>query len=169
MAHLWVESEIDMPGGDGRAGAWRVVPLAAPVTEPGGIPARLLPAPAPGGENWVVLCDTSAVAVNGVPVTLGIRVLADRDALTAPPVPPVFFSTERLACVESFAGAERPLTCPRCKDPVESGSKVVRCPQCGVVHHQTDELPCWTYAEHCALCPQPTALDGAYRWTPEGL
>jgi len=170
MAHLWLESDVDMPGAEGRVGAWRVSPLAAgPATDPGGLPARLLRAPATTGDVWVLLCDTAAVTVNGVPVALGIRVLSDRDVLTTPDVPPVFFSAERLAYVETFAGAARPLTCPRCKDLVESGSTVVRCPQCGVVHHQTDDLPCWTYAEHCALCPQPTALHGAYRWTPEGL
>jgi len=45
----------------------------------------------------------------------------------------------------------------------------VRCPQCGVWHHQSDELPCWVYSSSCSLCDHPTALDAGYRWIPGEL
>jgi hypothetical protein len=60
--------------------------------------------------------------------------------------------------------------CARCKDEIAPGDKVVRCPTCFVLHHQKQGLNCWTYDKACAVCDQPTALEGAcYRWTPETL
>ena len=49
-----------------------------------------------------------------------------------------------------------------------AGTPAVQCPACGRWFHQSAELPCWTYSDHC-LCPQPTALDCGYQWTPHGL
>jgi hypothetical protein len=164
MAHLWVQ--------ESNPSAWRVVPLrcsAYALTED-----RMLPAEADfaaGGDAelhdigglWV-LTAAAAVRVNGTPVFGGLRALRDRDELRIGRRH-LFFSTEELPRVVAFAGAAEPVPCGRCRQPLASGDASVRC-RCGVWHHQTDDLPCWTYASHCALCDQTTALDGSYRWSP---
>ena len=43
----------------------------------------------------------------------------------------------------------------------------VSCPNCGVRHHQSAELRCWTYAPGCAVCGWPTTLDARFRWVPD--
>ena len=53
--------------------------------------------------------------------------------------------------------------------PVERDDECVVCPGCEVLHHESPERRCWTYAERCVLCPQATDLDGGLRWTPELL
>jgi hypothetical protein len=78
----------------------------------------------------------------------------------------VFFSLERLARVVPFDGVDKS-HCPRCQTVIERGTPAVRCPQCGVWHHESDEFRCWTYSPTCALCDQPTELEGSFRWTPE--
>jgi hypothetical protein len=125
------------------------------------------------GETWLVMNATLAsaaggVALNGVPLHAGIRVLADRDEIRIEGLGRVFFSTEELACVASFPGADTPTFCPRCKQEVTAGSPAVRCPACQRWYHQSDEYPCWTYTAQC-LCGHPTAMDTSYWWTPNGL
>ena len=125
----------------------------------------------------MLLSDSSSgVQVNATPIQLGIRVLSHRDEIFltggASDFPSRFyFSTERLAHVEPFPGTDGSAICGRCKQPIERGDLAVRCPSanCGIWHHQTEHLGCWTYSDHCALCPTPTALDSGFRWTPEDL
>jgi len=100
------------------------------------------------------------VAVNGVPLQARIRVLADRDEIRVAGLGRVFFSTEQLACVAPFTGADTPTFCPRCKQAVTAGSPVVRCPTCERWYHQSEEYPCWTYTDRC-LWRTP---DRAGRW-----
>jgi hypothetical protein len=120
--------------------------------------------------HWILLFSNRAeVQVNGTPLRSGIRILRDHDALHLKGAGPLFFSTERLAEIQPFPDAERPIHCPRCKLPIAAKQPAVQCPQCGNWHHQSGDRPCWHYGEHCALCPQPTALDAGYRWTPEML
>jgi hypothetical protein len=52
--------------------------------------------------------------------------------------------------------------------PIEAGSAVVKCPNCGVVYHQSEERPCWTYADSCSMCARKTDLDAGFQWTPDG-
>jgi len=137
-------------------------PAAAVITRPvpGGGPARTLMA-APGGLVWV----------NGEPLILGIRVLCDRDTIRIGARECVFYSTESLPQIVPFPEA-RPVPCARCKTDIMPGTPAVRCPSltCNAWHHQSDDLPCWTYAEKCAgACDQSTAMDGHYRWNPEGI
>jgi Zn finger protein HypA/HybF involved in hydrogenase expression len=110
----------------------------------------------------------AGVSINGLPLTVGIRALADRDEIRAGERA-FYFSTESLAQVEDFPGSDNALFCPRCKQEIEKNTSAVRCPACSVWHHQTDELNCWTYAETCALCSQQTDLSAGFRWTPEEL
>ena len=123
-----------------------------------------------GHDNpWVLLLQPGQrVLHNGQPIAAGARVLAHRDSLALEGEEPVFFSTEEAACVEPFAGAD-PVTCPRCRDAISTGQPAVKCPGCSVTHHETHDRNCWTYAATCALCPQPSALDGALQWSPESL
>jgi hypothetical protein len=116
-------------------------------------------------ESWVAI-GSPALHVNGVALDVGIRVLRDRDEVRVGDAR-AYFSAEALPVVVAFPGAERPVFCPRCQQEIAPQSAAVRCPSCGVWHHQADELPCWTYDAKCALCDQPTALDGGLRWSPE--
>lgn len=168
MAHLWTTIE----------GKWQTQPLgfgttvSLPLDEP--VPAqpagvRLVSAkPGSTRGSWWLLAPPGRVLVNGQPVWLGLRALRDRDEVLVPGSGSVFFSTESLARVEEFPGAPKPVFCPRCRDKIEAGP-AVKCPACGVWHHQLTDRPCWTYSETCALCPQPSALNAGYQWTPERL
>jgi hypothetical protein len=176
MAHLWVRDEAEQ---------WAVMPLehAALSLTPGPprpvaslADARALPANVlmlRTGETdpaWVLVAGSGAgVSVNGMPLAVGIRVLADRDEIRVSSADSYFFSTENLAIVEEFPASDQTLFCPRCKQDIEKGTEAVRCPACGVWHHQTEELNCWTYSDVCALCAHPTELNGGFRWTPEEL
>lgn len=134
----------------------------------GGV-ARLVSTQAAGGkEAWLLLAAPGQALVNGQPVWLGLRVLRDRDEIQFTGGGSLFFSTESLARVMDFPGAPKQVFCPRCRDRIEPGP-AVKCPACGVWHHQLGDRPCWTYAETCALCPQPTALNAGFQWTPERL
>jgi hypothetical protein len=177
MAHLWRrETNEDR---------WAVIPL-----ESDGIalsplrrrltPARrgeklidavvLLPVTEARGDGWVLITATGAeVGINGLPLMSGIRVLSDRDEISIGGRGSYFFSTETLATIEPFASAERRLFCPRCKDELAPGDASVKCPQCRLIHHQSDDRPCWIYAETCAGCSQRSDLQSGYRWTPEAI
>lgn len=177
MAHLWLKNNSE---------EWAVLPLEAdafvlttnppqPLRNAHAIDERastvlLLCDRRAGGGSWVLLAGRERdVRVNGAALTLGVRVVSDRDEIFVAGTGTLYFSIESLARVETFPGAEQRLYCPRCKQEVKKDSQAVKCPQCLVWHHQSEELPCWSYAETCALCPQPTGMDAGYRWTPEGI
>jgi hypothetical protein len=175
MAHLWVRNEN---------AEWAVVPLDADAFDLSVSPPRATPLEhvSKGGDSrvfllrlreareWILLSSSQdRVRVNGLKVASGIRVLSDRDEIRVEGVDTFFFSTERLAVIEPFPGAERAVFCPRCKQGFQEGALAVQCPQCKVWHHQSEELPCWTYSPTCALDDQPTDLDADYRWTPREL
>jgi len=106
--------------------------------------------------------------VNGEPIATGMALLRDRDELRMGGAEPVYFSTERLASVEACERDDAP-RCPRCAQEIARGEMSVRCPGCGVLHHQMPERECWTYLEKCALCEQATDLAAGLRWSPEDL
>lgn len=121
-----------------------------------------------GADRWFLLASCeSRVRVNGTPLIAGIRALHDRDQITMGVATSFYFSTESLARVEPFVGGGAPTYCPRCKQTVVDGCASVRCPQCAVVHHESVDLGCWSYAGQCALCDQVTDLSSGFRWTPE--
>jgi len=179
MSVTWVRSA---------AGLWDTVPLDAalmalhrrgPLPVPAGQALFAIPAPllarhhAPcGTERWTLLCGLgSRVRVNGAPVCPGVRVLADRDAIEPGSGQTVWFSAEELARVLPFPAAADTTCCIRCKLPMAPGTPAVRCPApgCGFWHHQSDDLPCWTYSSGCAGCNHPTAFDAGFQWTPAAL
>jgi len=190
MAHLWVENKetgwgakrLDGAGLDGEGldgagfdlagllalnaaneGQGAGAATTAPV-------ARLVRVDAGGTRVWALVASSSSnVRVNSRAVAGGLRVLADRDAIGTDGGARHFFSTESLATVEPFPGAERTTYCGRCRQPIEAGTPAVRCPGCEVWYHQDEagRLPCWTYAETCNFCPTKTALDAGFQWVPE--
>ncbi len=121
--------------------------------------------------TWVLVAPANKpVRVNGESLArLMVRVLQDRDEIRIAGHGSLFFSTECLATIEPFPGADRPVFCPRCKQEVTKNAMAVCCPQCKSWHHQSADFPCWTYSPKCAVCNQTTALDAGYRWTPEEL
>lgn len=177
MAHFWVQDPTT---------GWAIAPLEgevlalsvdgfsqAHVSPEGAASAdgpRVARRQGPEGESWVLMAGTKGcVRVNGLPLVLGLQVLADRDEVLLDGSARLFFSTEQLARVESAPQTQNRIFCPRCKQAIDRGSPAVKCPQCGGWHHQSEELPCWTYSKNCALCDQSTELQAGYRWTPEEI
>ena len=177
MAHLWVTTEAQQ---------WAVLPLEDDALTLTTSPPQPVRHPLPEGEalsnvllvrtrategvTWVLIAGAgSGVSVNGLPLATGLRVVSDRDEIRVPGVSNLYFSTESLARVEEFSGSVQTLFCPRCKQEIGKGSMAVKCPSCGVWHHQTEDLNCWTYAVACALCAHATDLNAGFRWTPEEL
>ncbi|HUW58242.1 MAG TPA: hypothetical protein VMZ92_16515 [Planctomycetota bacterium] len=185
MAHLWVEQ-----GTGEKTSEWGVVSLDGPVFYLTGDAERPVAAPrdgekprnsgaymmrhngGPAGtETWILYAAPEPpVYVNGKRLDLGIHVLAERDEIRLASHR-MLFSSQRAARVEPFPGIGRPgpCPCPRCRQPIEIGDPAVRCPNCGTWYHQSDDLPCYTYAPRCAVCKAPTELSGEFQWTPEDL
>lgn len=166
MPHLWLQNDNrwDPAPLGGSALALDDAASLRPLGAGEAAPLRFQPA---GGDSWVLLATQRAgVRVNGHALVAGIRVLRDRDEIAFDGAR-CFFSTERLACVEPFPGADGPVFCARCKQAIEPGSPAVRCPGCGTWCHQREDLGCWTYGPKCPLCDQPSALDAGFRWEPE--
>jgi len=130
--------------------------------------ARLISAQAGGSRVWALVASwNSDIRVNGRAVLAGLCVLADRDEIRTGGGVQYFFSTETLATVVAFPGADRPLFCGRCRQQIDVGSPAVCCPGCGVWYNQSSDLPCWTYADQCTFCGHPSALDSGFAWSPQ--
>jgi hypothetical protein len=177
MAHLWVTTEAQqcavLPLEDDALTLTTSPPqpVSHPLAEDEALSNVLLVRTRGAeGVTWVLIAGAgSGVSVNGLPLATGLRIVTDRDEIRIPGVSNLYFSTESLARVEEFSGSGQTLFCPRCKQEIEKGSMAVRCPSCGVWHHQTEELNCWTYSEVCALCTYATDINAGFRWTPEEL
>lgn len=177
MAHLWIKNGSEQ---------WAALPLEAGAfvltTNPPS-PVQNLPGAGESVSKVVLLCQKRAgetswvlvsgrgrdVRINGSNLTLGVQRVTDRDEINIEGIGTLYFSTESLARTEPFPNGTQDLYCPRCKQVLENGSFVVKCPQCRTWYHQSEDLPCWSYSETCALCPQPTDLNAGFRWTPEEL
>jgi len=174
MAHLWMQ---DVNGWGARKLDAALYDLAAtpishaevaPISSASRKSARLIRADAGGLPAWALIASPdSAVRVNSRAVAAGLCVLADRDEIRNGNGVQYFFSTESLATVVAFPGAERPVYCGRCREPIEADAPAVCCPGCGIWYNQSAEFPCWTYSDKCAFCGHPTALDTGFSWTPE--
>jgi len=177
MAHIWTKQDGE---------PWEVVQLTGAACSiasgkslreykrraniTGARPSLVAFQDAAGHENWALLSSAGTdIRVNGAAMRLGLHVLRDRDAIQVKGRGAMFYSTERLAAVEPVPAMPEAMFCPRCKTALEAGTPGVKCPGCGTWHHQSEDLPCWIYAQQCALCDQQTDLDAGYRWTPEEL
>jgi len=130
--------------------------------------ARLIRVDAVGLPAWALItANDSGVRVNSRAVIAGLCVLSDRDEIRLGNGVQYFYSTESLAEVVAFPGAERAVYCARCRELIEKNAPAVCCPGCAIWYHQSDELPCWTYAEKCNFCSTFTALTSGFTWTPE--
>jgi len=122
--------------------------------------------------RWILFAaPDSQVSINGERLKTGIRILADRDAISVAPHRALYISMERRPEIETFSRAEATF-CPRCKLEIQQDALVVCCPQCLVFHHHKVQVgeSCWEYAETCTLCNQPTELNSSsFNWTPEEL
>jgi hypothetical protein len=189
MAHLWIPSQQNHEGeNEARRSEWTIARLpgdawAFVLTDDPRQPVRLR---GKGrsvsvvahmrrigdrqNEMWVLQSPKSEeVRVNGFPLIAGIRVLEDLDEVRIQATGRIYFSNEETPRVEPFPGREEATPCPRCKGTIAKGDTSVQCPQCKTWHHEGTEMPCWSYAEKCALCDQLTRLDTEFRWTPENL
>lgn len=175
MAHLWIAD---------RDSGWCVLPLDETEYSLAQYPPRpigtqhvigeraddvlLLPSRDSVQTTWaVVVGSRRSVQVGGRPLALGLCVLSDRDEVRIEGVGTIFFSTETLAHIEPFPSADHECCCPRCTLEIKAETQAVRCPNCGVWHHQSGERDCWSYAPSCAMCTHGTALDAGFRWAPE--
>jgi hypothetical protein len=125
-----------------------------------------------GFEHWTLLSPKHRTTrVNGTPVTAAVRVLKDQDAIAVTGGETLFFSAEKVVQILPYTGNDESICCIRCKLPLRPGTPTVRCPnpECGFVHHETNDRPCWTYAEGCAACGYPTDLEAGLQWSPEEL
>ena len=172
MAHLWVKGEgrwdarrLEDARLELACGSFRQARNEQQLA--GAKAAQLIRTGEGGSPVWaLVVPRNSEVRVNGRAVFAGLRALADRDEIRAGGQVH-YFSTETLAGVEAFPGAERPVYCGRCRQQIEMGTPAVRCPGCGIWYNESAELPCWTYSEKCTFCGHSTALDAGFSWTPE--
>ena len=129
---------------------------------------------ADGAESWVLLEAGVAARVNGDTVIGGIRTLHDRDELSLLGAGGrIWFSAEQRPRITWIEGGGE-LRCPRCRGGFEGPlACVVVCPGCGLTHHQSEELPCWTgfmpqdsYST-CAMCSCETDLEARLKWLPQ--
>jgi hypothetical protein len=121
-------------------------------------------------DCWVILAGQgSDININGLPLFAGLHILRDRDEIRWSTEGLAYFSSEELAAVVDLPNGDRKIICPRCKQEIAPETPAVKCPRCGIWHHQSEELPCYTYAENCATCTRKTRLDIGYEWEPEEL
>ena len=178
MAHLWswvgrqwALAFLDQPALAMTGDAERPVrPWSAAEPAPGDVLLRQRSGA--DGEAWLLIAHGARrdVRVNGLALAGGLRELQDRDSVRLGGAQ-FFFSTERLARPIPFPGAGSKVVCPRCRREIRVGEEAIRCPspRCGVWHHESPSFPCWSYAETCAQCDQPTVMEAEFRWTPEHL
>ncbi len=123
-------------------------------------------------DQWLLITgETASVWVDGTPQNLGIYHLADGQEVLVKGAGAVVLTTEKTPEKTTLPVDQADVICPRCKTEIDPGSDAVQCPTCDIWHHERDDLPCWTYehSTHCAMCAQPTDLDGGLQRIPEGL
>jgi hypothetical protein len=128
-----------------------------------------------GADVFALLTPAEAqhqVRINGSPVLAGIRILQDRDEVVVRNCEGgshrLYFSDEKIARIEQLKEQDHTVSCARCTKQINPGDQTVTCPACNAVHHQSDELKCWTYADKCAnsMCYQHTEITSDFRWVP---
>lgn len=121
-------------------------------------------------ETWVLQSgEREKIRVNGLPLVADIQVLENLDELRTKGTGRFYFSTERTPRVEAFQGRAAATPCARCRSTISQGEPTVQCPKCKTWHHESTDMPCWSYSEKCSLCDEETSLDKGLRWTPENL
>jgi hypothetical protein len=121
-------------------------------------------------RQWAILArpDEEPVHVNGDPVLLGVRALHDRDAIQFGGGERIYFSTESAPVVEAYGAGKTPVACARCGTLIHPGDLSVKCGKCAAIFHQSPDLPCFTYADHC-ICGHPTTMNDDNCWRPDEI
>ena len=115
--------------------------------------------------RYLLMADPRCIRINGR-MFAGVRVLRELDEIGGFGGCPLFFSDEEPGRVVQRDPEGAVAECPICGDEV--AGPAVRCPRCGIWHHESPERPCWSSRELCSTfgCPQSTHLNAAERWTP---
>jgi len=123
-----------------------------------------------GRQRWAMIpagTKIDTLHLNGM-IPFALHILQDRDELSTGGQR-LYFTTGQPAEIEVFEPLpDQPsLSCPRCKDSIEAGNEVVKCPGCGLWYHESAklELNCWSYDAQC-VCGYPTKNDGAWKPSP---
>ncbi len=177
MAHLWLQNGAREwtahPLEDDECSLEAIlneVPEHTPAVDSAPSDVKLLKTKIDSQDNWILVAGNgSETSINGIPLALGICSLRDRDEIRWSPDGFVFFSLEELAAVVDFPQNDRKIICPRCKQEIKPGTPAVLCPSCKIYYHQSEQFPCYTYAENCGTCTRKSNLDSGYEWTPEQM
>ncbi len=155
-----ISEPLDVVAWQGNGHRYRRLPSVHRVTPSAGLAEFSLLVP-PG----------CAVSVNQSHAFTGLRVLRHRDAIRIGPAPALYFTKERQARVETFAGSDEPTHCPRCRSEILPNDAVVRCPSCQVAMHEipAEKRGCWSYSPTCCVCGGPTDFSVGYQWHPGSL
>jgi hypothetical protein len=173
MSSLWQWQDESAPAGS----RWKRIPLGSSLFRITDVSSQILITRFGESTEFaiaLVAARGSRLAVNGLPVLGGLKVLDHRDEITADGVRFVFSgeSLPEVTALHAEPGG-RELRCSLCRGAIQDGMSVVRCPRCGRLFHQIDggsespEKYCWTYSERCRHCGHPTALSEASLWSPD--
>jgi hypothetical protein len=173
MSSLWQHQGESAPVGS----RWKRIPLGSSILRVPWGGGELLVARFGGGNEPGAALLTSPglrIAVNGLPVLGGLKVLDHRDEIIAGSARFVFSDESLPEVIEFRPGSDqRELRCSLCRGAIQQGMAVVCCPRCGRLFHQINggsdgpERHCWTYSDRCRNCGHPTALSEGALWAPE--
>ena len=120
-------------------------------------------------RTWTLIWGAGrTVRINGYVIHTGLRTLTHGDEITVSTNEPVFFSNETVVRVEIFEGSDKEIFCPRCKKTIETGQSIIRCPECGIAYHTSDDpdKDCWHFGPAC-MCGHSTKNDNELLWVPD--
>ena len=122
------------------------------------------------GKDGVVLIPRlgNCLKVNGNEV-FGLKVLENKDEISSQFSTNgkriwFYFSTESLP-MKIYFESDHPTFCIRCKLKIGKGEEVVKCPQCDLIYHESNDKKCWSYDGKCAGCSRSTKME--YSWKPD--
>lgn len=121
-------------------------------------------------NSWLIVAGPGApVAVNGLPLILGVLALRHKDSITLKGKE-FFYSEDSVAVPEPLPEDLTDIRCALCTGRIEPGSPSVACPACGSYFHEDQEgagaLACWSSCSTCVNCHRPVVKKGETGWLP---